>query len=150
MQVHIQNRSRLLRDDMTAVGQIAVARHPSALLVPKTALLKDPATGKATVVVIGPDGTAHVRPVTVGLPSGESVEITRGVQAGETVGISGQYGLPDGMKVQAAHDHLGTHPVSQVRHPSLLGRGFVKATAILLLTGGCRGARPPECWIAPP
>jgi HlyD family secretion protein len=102
VQVHIHNTSRLLRDDMTAVGQIAVARHPHALLVPKTALLKDPVTGAATVVVVGADGIAHVHPITLGLPSGNDVEVIKGVQAGEAVGVSGQYGLPDGTKVSTA------------------------------------------------
>ena len=102
VQVRIRNTSRLLRDDMTAVGQVVVARHLQALLVPKSALLQDPETHQASVLVLGADGTAHVRPVAVGLPSGDDVEITQGVKAGEVIGVSGQYGLPDGTKVQAA------------------------------------------------
>ena len=103
VQVRIHNANHLLRDDMTAVGRITVARHPNALLVPKAALLTDPATDKATVVVVGPDGAAHVRPVTVGLPAVDKVEITQGLKPGETVAVSGQYGLPDGTKVSVAN-----------------------------------------------
>lgn len=104
VQVKISNTSRLLRDDMTAVGQITVASHPHALLVPKTALLKDPETGKGSVVVVSENGTAHIRPVTLGLPSGNDLEVTQGVKAGENVGISGQYGLPGGTKVKASNE----------------------------------------------
>ena len=103
VQVHIPNPSHLLRDDMTAVGKITVARHMNALLLPKKALLTDPTTEKASVVIVGADGAAHVRPVTPSLPSGESVEITQGVKAGEQVAVSGQYGLPDGAKVSVAN-----------------------------------------------
>ena len=103
VQVRIHNPSHLLRDDMTAVGRITVARHPNALLVPKSALLTDPATAKTTVVVVGPEGTAHVRAVTTGLPSGDKVEVTQGLKPGETVAVSGQYGLPDGTKVSVAN-----------------------------------------------
>ncbi len=103
VQVRIHNPSHLLRDDMTAVGRITVARRLNALLVPKAALLTDPGTDKTTLVVIGPDGAAHVRPVTVGLPSGDKVEVTQGLKPGETVAVSGQYGLPDGTKVSVSN-----------------------------------------------
>ena len=103
VQVRIHNPSHLLRDDMTAVGRITVARHPNALLIPKSALLTDPATAKTTAVVVGSDGTAHVRAITTGLPSGDKVEVTQGLKPGETVAVSGQYGLPDGTKVNVAN-----------------------------------------------
>ena len=68
VQVRIHNPSHLLRDDMTAVGRITVAQHPNALLVPKPALLTDPATDKTTVVV-DRSGRCSARPPGHGRPA---------------------------------------------------------------------------------
>jgi multidrug efflux pump subunit AcrA (membrane-fusion protein) len=98
--VNIPNTSHLLKDDMQVTGQIVIARHAGVLLIPKTALLTDPDTNKTSAVVIDKDGVAHVKNVTTGLPSGDNIEIKQGLNAGDQVGTSGQYALPDGTKVQ--------------------------------------------------
>lgn len=103
--VLIPNTSRLLKDDMQVTGQIIVARHPGVLLVPKSAVLTDPDTNKASLVVVGPDNTAHVRNITTGLASGNDVQVTKGVAAGENVAVSGEYALPDGTKVSVTHSN---------------------------------------------
>ncbi|HEX5324590.1 MAG TPA: efflux RND transporter periplasmic adaptor subunit [Capsulimonadaceae bacterium] len=97
--VRIPNTSHLLKDDLQVNGQIIVARHPGALLVPKSAVLTDPDSNKTSVVVIGSDGVAHIRQVVTGLPAGDRVEVKKGLTAGEQVAVSGQYALPDGAKV---------------------------------------------------
>ena len=96
----VANASRLLKDDTLARVQIVTERRENVLLVPRAALLTDPDTGKSSVVTVGGDGVAHVVPVQTGLSVGGQVEIASGVTDGQRVVISGQYGLPDGTKVQ--------------------------------------------------
>ncbi len=88
-----------LKDDTTVQAQISVERRADVLTVPKSALLTDPDTGETSVVVVGTDEVAHVKPVTIGLTQGDQIEITKGVSEGQKVAVSGQYGLPDGAKV---------------------------------------------------
>lgn len=71
---------------------------PHALLLPASAIL--PAEGGGTaVLVIGPDGTAHRKPITVGLRTAEEVQVLSGTTTADTVITSGGYGLDDGTKV---------------------------------------------------
>ncbi len=99
----VGNPSRLLKDDTTARVQIVTERHPNVLIVPHAAVLSDPDTGKPSVVTVGPDGVAHIVPVTLGLSVGDRVEVTSGVKIGDSVAVTNQYGLPDGAKVQVTH-----------------------------------------------
>ena len=97
--IQISNTGRLLKDDTIATGQIVVKHIPDALLAPKSAVLTDPASNEASVVVVGQDNIAHARPVKTGLTIGERVQITSGVHAGERVITSGGYALPDKTEV---------------------------------------------------
>ena len=96
----VADSSRLLKDDTLARVQIVTERRENVLLVPRSALLADPDTGKSSVVTVGSDNAAHVVPVQAGLSVGGQVEILSGVTEGQQVVISGQYGLADGAKVQ--------------------------------------------------
>ena len=71
---------------------------PDAIVVPAEALLTDDA-GARTVMVVGKDGKAHTRAVEIGIKDGDGVQITKGLEAGETVVTTGAYGLPDGTAV---------------------------------------------------
>ncbi len=51
------------------------------------------------VYVVGSDGTAHVRPVTIALTEGADTGTSAGVAPGETVVVDGQDKLQDGSKV---------------------------------------------------
>ena len=55
------------------------------------------------VYVISPDGTAHVRPVTVAQISEGQALIDTGLKANETVVVDGQYRLTEGSPVQVLH-----------------------------------------------
>ncbi len=96
----VANSSRLLKDDTLARVQIVTERRENVLLVPRVAILSDADTGKSSVVTVGSDNAAHIVPVQTGLSVGGQVEVTSGVTEGQKVVISGQYGLPDGAKVQ--------------------------------------------------
>lgn len=107
----VPNREGRLRDGATVKARIVTERRAGALAVPQSALLADPDTGKASVVVVGADSIAHVTAVKVGLTAQGLVEITQGLSAGQRVAVSGQYGLPDKAKVavQPAAAQGGTH-----------------------------------------
>jgi cobalt-zinc-cadmium efflux system membrane fusion protein len=76
--------------------EITVGTHRDVVVVPATAIARE---GEETSVFVVTDNVAHRRPVMVGIDDGRRVEITMGLNAGETVVESGQNGLPDGAKV---------------------------------------------------
>jgi hypothetical protein len=53
-------------------------------------------------MVVDAKSVAHEVKVTTGAHSRERTQITSGLRGGETVVIEGNYGLPDGTKVQNA------------------------------------------------
>ena len=117
----VANSSRLLRDDTIARVQIVTERRESVLIVPRAAILSDPDTGKSSVVTVGGDNIAHVVPVETGLSVDGRIEIVSGITEGQKVAVSGQYGLPDGAKVQvqaaASQDAPAGTPPADV-HPA--------------------------------
>ena len=75
------------------------ALRPDAILVPQRAVQQG---GKGHFVwVVGKDGKAESRPVTVGDWSGDSWFINEGLQAGEQVVVDGGLGLSPGVTVTA-------------------------------------------------
>ena len=56
--------------------------------------------GSKSVMVVGDDGTAHRKPVTIGIADGDDVQILSGLASTDTVITGGAYGLDDGAKVK--------------------------------------------------
>jgi multidrug efflux system membrane fusion protein len=77
--------------------EILAEEHKDVVLVPAAAVVKE--DEKAAVFVVGPDGKAHRRDVTLGIETLEEVEIEKGVKAGEKVIVKGHEELPDGATV---------------------------------------------------
>ena len=74
-----------------------------ALQVPSSALL--PAQdASSSVMVVGSDGAAHKRVVTVGIRTAENIQITDGLTAADNVITEGSYGLDDGTKITLGAD----------------------------------------------
>jgi multidrug efflux pump subunit AcrA (membrane-fusion protein) len=71
-----------------------------AVVVPASAVLKTP-EGKTTVMVIK-DGQAAQAEVETGIRDQDRVQVTNGLNGGETVIVGGSYGLPDKTKVKVA------------------------------------------------
>ena len=79
----------------TAVNVQIVARvEENAIAVPASAILKAP-EGETKVMVVSSDGVAQERVVETGISGGGDVQVTKGLNAGETVISSGAYGLGD-------------------------------------------------------
>jgi multidrug efflux pump subunit AcrA (membrane-fusion protein) len=53
-------------------------------------------------MVVGKDDRAHQTAVELGIQGGDNVQVTKGVNAGDTVVATGAYGLPDNTRVRAA------------------------------------------------
>ena len=51
-------------------------------------------------MVVGTDGTAHKKPVELGIQDGDDVQITKGLTTSDMVITSGSYGLDEGAKVK--------------------------------------------------
>jgi RND family efflux transporter MFP subunit len=93
---------RLALEGVLPVGtavqvEIAAEERKDAVVVPATAVVRD--QDKAAVYVVGPDKHAHRREITLGLISGDEVQVLSGVRAGETVVVKGHEELPDGALV---------------------------------------------------
>ena len=72
---------------------------PGALKVPLSAILTAQ-DGSKSVMVVGSDGAAHRKPVTLGINDGDDVQILHGVTVPDMVITTGAYGLDDGTKVK--------------------------------------------------
>lgn len=84
----------------TSVGaSIVVRRVASALVVPTSAVLVND-QGQASVMTVGSDDVAHNHPIATGIRNDGMVQILSGIQAGDQVIVSGDYGLPDKTKVK--------------------------------------------------
>jgi HlyD family secretion protein len=72
----------------------------NALLIPTEAIQRSPEGVGKIVMVVGVDGAAARRVVTVGIQTDESVEILSGLKPSDTVITTGGYGLDEGTKVK--------------------------------------------------
>jgi RND family efflux transporter MFP subunit len=76
------------------------------ILVPVSAILKDP-SGEQVVWVVTSDDTVTRRPVKLGEATGSRIEIAEGLQPGERIAVAGAKFLREGMKVRDLGDALG-------------------------------------------
>ncbi len=70
-----------------------------ALKVPSAAILTAQ-DGAKSVLVVGDDGAAHRKPVTLGIADAGDVQVTSGLAPGDMVITGGAYGLDEGAKVK--------------------------------------------------
>ncbi len=99
--VRLTNAEGHLRSGGSALVRIAASRVDQAVVIPVAAVTLNASTGNTGVVmVVDSRSIAHERKVTVGIRSGDLVEITAGLRAEEVVVTNGGYALPDGTEVQ--------------------------------------------------
>jgi HlyD family secretion protein len=101
--IEADNKAGTLRPGSTAQVKIVARIIENALAIPEQAILKTP-EGGAIVMSVDKQGKAHKRDVETGIVSGDMVQITKGLQEGETVITTGAYGLPDDTQVRVAGD----------------------------------------------
>lgn len=81
-----------------------------AVVIPLAAVtLSASNADEGTVMTVSEDSVAHETKVKIGIKQGDKVQITEGLDGGETVVVEGNYGLPDGTKVEIAADEEAAH-----------------------------------------
>jgi HlyD family secretion protein len=98
--VQAVNADGKLRPGSSVTVTMVAKTVKDALVVPAVSVL----TGESgtTVMLAGSDGKAHQQVVELGIRQGNDVQITKGLQAGQTVITSGAYGLPDNTQIKVA------------------------------------------------
>ena len=95
----VDNKSGTLKVGTPVKVSITGRTVEQALKIPASSVLTAQ-DGSKSVMVVGSDGAAHRKPVTLGIADGEDVQITEGVSKSDTVITTGAYGLEDGAKVK--------------------------------------------------
>ncbi len=101
--VTLANGAGKLRANGAAQVTVFANSKSDAIVVPASAVTLDASNAdEGTVMVVDTQNVAHETKVTVGIRAPDKIEITEGLQGGETVVIEGNYSLPDGTKVEIA------------------------------------------------
>jgi RND family efflux transporter MFP subunit len=98
--VTLGNGAGQLRANGAAQVTAATLTKTDAVVVPASAVTLDASNAnEGTVMVVDAANVAHETKVVIGIRTADKIEITEGLQGGETVVIEGNYALPDGTKV---------------------------------------------------
>jgi multidrug efflux pump subunit AcrA (membrane-fusion protein) len=92
----VPNPDGVLKPGSFATARIQQATDSPGILVPRDAVRT--VTGTSRVFVVSGDRVAE-RLVTLGQPVGDTIELTSGIKAGETVAVGGVEQLSDGARV---------------------------------------------------
>ena len=97
VRVIINNRRHEIRPGM--IARVAFLRRiiPNALVAPLSALVDK---GGERIVFVEQDGVALARTVSIGVIEGDRIQITRGLEAGDHLIVTGQTEVEEGMRVQ--------------------------------------------------
>ena len=97
--LRIDNKQGALKVGTPVHASIVGRQAPHGLTIPLSALLTAQ-DGSKSVMVVGADGAAHSKPVSVGITDDGRAQITNGLTTADKVITSGNYALEDGTKVQ--------------------------------------------------
>ncbi len=96
----VQNPSEILKGGLFVQGKIIIDERKNVLQVPRNALVNwDLNTKKASLFIVD-NGAAKTRDVIVGVTTGDMVEITSGIAAGDQVICRGGFNIKDGDKIR--------------------------------------------------
>lgn len=104
--IKVDNRKGALKVGTPVKAIIRGRTAQNALKIPQSAILKSQ-DGKTSVMVIGSDGAAHKKDVSLGISDGEDVQVLNGVAATDMVITGGAYGLDEGTKVKVGPADAG-------------------------------------------
>lgn len=101
--VTLGNGAGRLRVNGAAQVTVAANAKQDAVVVPASAVTLDASNAdEGTVMVVDDASVAHETKVAAGIRTADEIEITAGLEGGETVIIEGNYSLPDGSKVEVS------------------------------------------------
>ena len=101
--VTLANGSGHLRANGAAQVTVSANSKADGIVEPASAVtLEATNADEGTVMVVDAESVAHETKVKVGIRTSDKMEITEGLQGGETIVIEGNYSLPDGTKVEIA------------------------------------------------
>jgi len=95
----VDNRNEQLKSGLFVTGRIKTGERKGVLKVPRAALLTWDMPGKKADLLVVQGDTARRRTVGTGAISGDRVEVTSGVEAGDLVVTRGGFNVKDGDKV---------------------------------------------------
>lgn len=95
----IENKSGALKVGTPVKVTVTGRSVANAMKIPVSSVLTSQ-TGAKSVMVIGSDGAAHSKAVTLGIQDGDDVQVLTGLSPTDTVITSGSYGLDEGTKVK--------------------------------------------------
>src|SRR5437588_817630 len=103
--VTLANGAGHLRANGAAQLTISANSKSDAIIVPASAVTIEASNAdEGTVMVVDAQNIVHETKVKVGIRTTDKMEITEGLQGGETVVIEGNFSLPDGTKVEIARE----------------------------------------------
>ena len=93
-----------LKTDIAGTARIVTGMHNRALLVPKSAILRNDETNAHSIVTFGPDSMAKNVEVDIGGRKDSLVEIRSSqISEGSPVVVEGNYALPDSTRITLIH-----------------------------------------------
>jgi multidrug efflux pump subunit AcrA (membrane-fusion protein) len=95
----INNKAGKLKVGTPVKASITGTTVAQAWKIPASAVLTAQ-DGSKSVMLVGSDGAAHKKAVTVGITDGDDVQVTGGLSPSDTVITGGAYGLDEGTKVK--------------------------------------------------
>lgn len=96
VEITADNLDGRLRPGVVASLAILIEEKLDVVRVPVTSLVS---RGDGTFIYVVSEGRAHLRDVTLGIDSGDYIELTNGAVAGDTLVFRGQYRLADNVPV---------------------------------------------------
>ena len=103
--VNLKNEGGRLRANTAAKVVVSTQSASNVIVVPASAVtLETTTSNEGTVMVVDDKSIAHEKKVTVGIRTKDKIEITSGLNGGETIVIEGNYALPDETKVEVSEE----------------------------------------------
>ncbi len=124
VRLRFDNPDFILKPNMYADVTIFGGAKKNLLYIPREALIR---TGQqARVILDAGNGRYEAREVTVGIESGDAVEIVAGLHEGEKVVISGQFLIDSEASLKASLTRMKSVESEQVSHKVISGHGVIK------------------------
>jgi HlyD family secretion protein len=103
--INLKNPGGRLRADSAAKVVISTSSADNVVVVPASAVSLDATNAnEGVVMVVDANRIARETKVTVGIRNNDKMQITSGLQGGETIVVEGNYALPDGTKVEISNE----------------------------------------------